>query len=498
MSAGTPLSALQNLPLPLTPIAAAATKAATPADPATPAAPKADPMEIAALELLLAEPENQDMIRHFGGELKPLPTWTTVGQGIEARYGQDLGSRLNQLQTAQRAVETEFFRAVDAAQKNPPPAFPCIGVAALPQGSAPTTDLPGWKYVPPSGGWDGSGPSWRFDPAAFARHYAQGDSPAQRAFAHLHGKDPLQLESDDKFNVGTGGAGHWALAGRQVILGRTLDRDEGVTPDAVAASANGTGGVMGGWAPSRVQRPDTQLDPDRITKLHNKEFVWFDPQLGWSTDEANIKQSGLDRAFPYIFAGAITAMTFGAGSTVAAGISSAAGGGTAGNLAVAAATGAVSNAALQLAANGKINFGQLLQSALSAGATAGIAHLPGVGQHLDGLAGTAAQRLMEYTGRASVQGALQAIMGGNFRDGMANSLLGSLAGEVGQQLNAHINQLQVTHGLNASEASALRLLSRAASSGDAAAGFAVESWLWFYVFDSCYHFLFGLFGSKVG
>ena len=120
MSAGTPLSALQNLPLPLTPIAAAATKAATPADPATPAAPKADPMEIAALELLLAEPENQDMIRHFGGELKPLPTWTTVGQGIEARYGQDLGSRLNQLQTAQRAVETEFFNAMDAArQANP-------------------------------------------------------------------------------------------------------------------------------------------------------------------------------------------------------------------------------------------------------------------------------------------------------------------------------------------------------------------------------------------
>ena len=148
---------------------------------------------------------------------------------------------------------------------------------------------------------------------------------------------------------------------------------------------------------------------------------------------------------------------------------------------MAAATGAVSNAALQLAANGRINFGQLLQSALSAGATAGIAQLPGVGQHLDGLAGTAAQRLMEYTGRASVQGALQAIMGGNFRDGVVNSLLGSLAGEVGQQLNAHINQLQVTHGLNASEASALRLLSRAASSalrvagsGDAAAGFASD------------------------
>ena len=493
MSAGTPLSALQNLPLPLTPIAAAATKAATPADPATPAAPKADPMEIAALELLLAEPENQDMIRHFGGELKPLPTWTTVGQGIEARYGQDLGSRLYQLQNAQRAVEAEFFQAMDAARQAELPRLPQHPMSMRRNEPAPESGVPGWVYNKPGDGhFDGSGPSWEFDPAAFARHYAQGDSPAQRAFAHLHGPEAVRFVPAP--NTEGGGASSWSLNGRTLVLGRKIDDEEGLTSDSLAASQNGTPD----WAPSRVLRPDTQLDPDRITKLHNKEFVWFDPQLGWSTDEANIKQSGLDRAFPYIFAGAITAMTFGAGSTVAAGISSAAGGGTAGNLAVAAATGAVSNAALQLAANGKINFGQLLQSALSAGATAGIAHLPGVGQHLDGLAGTAAQRLMEYTGRASVQGALQAIMGGNFRDGMANSLLGSLAGEVGQQLNAHINQLQVTHGLNASEASALRLLSRAASSGDAAAGFAVESWLWFYVFDSCYHFLFGLFGSKVG
>ena len=476
MSAGTPLSALQNLPLPLTPIAAAATKAATPADPAAPAAPKADPMEIAALELLLAEPENQDMIRHFGGELKPLPTWTTVGQGIEARYGQDLGSRLNQLQTAQRAVETEFFNAMDAARQAKLPRLPQHPVSMRRNEPAPESGVPGWVYQPGDGHSHGRSPGWAFDPAAFARHYAQGDSPAQRAFAHLHGPEAVRFVPAP--NTEAGGTNSWSLNGRTLVLGRKIDRrEEGLTSDSVAASQNGTPD----WAPSRVQRPDTQLDPDRITKLHNKEFVWFDPQLGWSTDDANIKQSGLDRAFPYIFAGAITAMTFGAGSTVAAGISSAAGGGTAGNLAVAAATGAVSNAALQLAANGRINFGQLLQSALSAGATAGIAHLPGVGQHLDGLAGTAAQRLMEYTGRASVQGALQAIMGGNFRDGMANSLLGSLAGEVGQQLNAHINQLQVTHGLNASEASALRLLSRAASSalrvagsGDAAAGFASD------------------------
>ena len=68
---------------------------------------------------------------------------------------------------------------------------------------------------------------------------------------------------------------------------------------------------------------------------------------------------------------------------------------------------------------------------------------------------------MEYTGRASVQGAIQAVLGGDFRDGFVNSLLGSVAGEVTAQLNAQIGQMQ---GLSASEASALRLLTRATGS----------------------------------
>ena len=58
---------------------------------------------------------------------------------------------------------------------------------------------------------------------------------------------------------------------------------------------------------------DTELDPSRITKLIDKEFVWFDPQRGFCTDADNLKQSGIDKAFPYIFAAAMTAMSFGAG-----------------------------------------------------------------------------------------------------------------------------------------------------------------------------------------
>ena len=127
----------------LTAAALAAAEVAASA-PVAPAAPKADPTEIAALELLLAEPANREMVEHFGGQLEPLPTWTSVGQGIEARYGPDLASRLNQLQHAQRKVEGEFFQAMDQAQQHPPtnpaPPPPRRGEAT------PTTDRPGWRY----------------------------------------------------------------------------------------------------------------------------------------------------------------------------------------------------------------------------------------------------------------------------------------------------------------------------------------------------------------
>jgi len=72
------------------------------------AAPNASPTEIAALELLLAEPANQEMVAQFGPPLRPLNTDTDVGQGILARFGPDLGARLTQLQEAHNAVTTPY------------------------------------------------------------------------------------------------------------------------------------------------------------------------------------------------------------------------------------------------------------------------------------------------------------------------------------------------------------------------------------------------------
>ncbi len=159
-------------PLPSAPAAPAAPgNAATRADKAAApgsaaahsTAPKADPMEIAALELLLAEPANRDMVQHFGGPLQPLPTDTATGQGIQARYGADLGARLSQLQTAQQAVRAEYYKAWESAAK---------GYGG--------PDQPGWLYTPgtkPQHADDSGVPArWDFDPVAFTQHYASGDS----------------------------------------------------------------------------------------------------------------------------------------------------------------------------------------------------------------------------------------------------------------------------------------------------------------------------------
>ena len=450
-----------------TPIAKAAAQTAKEI---VPAAPKADKVEIAALELFLAEPQNQAMVRAFGGKLEPLPTWTTVGQGIEARYGQDLGSRLYQLQNAQRAVEGKFFTAMDQALQNPPPAPPPFSTLNQLRGQPePVSAQPGWTYEPGSSHWDGAGPSWRFDPGAFSRAWAAGDSAAQKAFAHLHGPDALKYVPEP--NAEGGAPAHWALADRPVVLGRALDREEGLTPDAVAGAQAGShnSAQSPGWAPSRVQRADTELDPSRITKLIDKEFVWFDPQRGFCTDADNLKPSGIDKAFPIVFAGVMSVMTAGVAGA-AMGVTSAATA-TVGQSMV---MGAVGNATLQFVGGGRFSFQQMLTSALTAGAASAISSASGIGQMLN--SSDAATRAMGHLGRAGVQGVLQRVSGGKFINGFANSALASIGGEITQHLQSQIDQMP---GLSEGQRSMMSLLSRAAGSavriagsGDPAAGFA--------------------------
>ena len=90
-----------------------------------------------------------------------------------------------------------------------------------------------------------------------------------------------------------------------------------------------------------------------------------------------------------------------------------------------------------------------------------------------------ATRALAVTGQATVQGAVQELLGGHFKDGFTTGLASGLAGEITTALDAAIGSMQ---GLSAAESSALRLLARAtgsavraaASPGDPAQAFGLE------------------------
>ncbi len=410
-----------------------ATTSATAGSTATP--PKADPLEIAALELLLAEPANQDMVQRFGGPLLPLPTGTDTGQGIQARYGADLGARLNQLQTAQQTVRAEYCKAMDSAMQSPGP------------------NTPGSVYVPevrvPA---DNASPArWDFDPAAFTRQYTSGENPAQKAFAQLHGNAPQQYRQGRDMDG--------AAPSAHILDSYTLA--QGYTnPDEWSRGAT--------WTGTRLEQPEHLLSPEKHTQLINKENLWFDPVHGWSTEAENLKGNLLDRALPMVVMGAITGFML---PPLQAGMSNIG----MGTVAQGAVAGAASSAVIQLVTTGKLNFGTLLRSALTAGATTGIMDASGMGDMLK--SPQLDTRALGHLGKAGMQGVLQQAIGGKFKDGFTNSLLSSAASEVGAHLDQQI--AEQLPDLGPAQASALKLLGRAATSAlrivgsnDPAASFA--------------------------
>ena len=373
--------------------------------------------EVQALELMLADPDSQAMVAEFGGPLKPVPQGTKVAEGIVARYGEDLGARLYQYQNAVRGVENAYAKSLDEALKNPGP------------------NVPGSFAVKGDLG-NGVPDSWQVDPVAFTRAYAAGDSTAQRAFANIHGADPLKLVKQG--NEETGNPDKLMLNGRELTLGRPNVTD---------------GGNVDGWIAGKVERHYTQLDPARITKLHNPEMLWFDPQQGFVTHPDNIKDSLESK----IVLGAMMAVaTFGVGvataglgtlasSTVTAGLSSAMGQGL--------ATGEINGKAVFKSMLTSVVTGALGNSANSLASTSGLTEMAKSGDFWDRLGAGLIQ--------AGGKGLASQLTGGSFASGAAGSLLNSAGAEITRQLGTQIESMFKAGELNSTQASALRMTAKA-------------------------------------
>jgi hypothetical protein len=404
------------------------------AAPASAAALNASPTEIAALELLLAEPANQDIIAQYGPPLRPLNTDTNVGQGILARFGPDLGARLTQLQEAQDGVRNQYLHALDQATQNPGP------------------DTPGSQWVPGTGQGETAEPGrWTLDPAAFSRHYAQGDSLAQRAFTDLHGQDPLVFHEGREGDAHSEPSYH-TLGPFRLAQGQPYGSDPSL-PDAC------------------LLRDYTQLSPEHSADLINKEYLWFDPVNGWSTSADNIQAPTgfLDKVLPVAFSALMCMVALPPVGTLL----SQAGAGT---FVQGAAMGAMGSAISQTVMTGGIDFGNLLRSALTGGIAGSVMQYTGLKDMLD--SADLAKSSLAHLGKAGLTGLLQEATGGKFKDGFMNSALASIAQGVGDHLNQQIGELK---DISPEQASVLKLLSKAASSAlkiagtdDPAAGFAGE------------------------
>ena len=356
-------------------------------------------MEVAALELMLADPDTQETIKNFGGPLEPAFTGNGTAQSMVSRYGPDLTARLNQLKAAQEEVKRQYCLALDAATAAAGPnqphsifvaapsdyfspggcidcdgnlvAEPAVLVSAS-QGDTPfggpnegriLFDDSGKKMIVDSGSRGsvtiapngkngeyqgslshsfGAFGTWKLDPVAFTSDWEQGDSALQKAFRTLYGDQALKYHMDPQV-PGLDKADGIRLAGQAVVHGNTLP---------LSGSPEGF----------HINCPDTMIDPKDPPRLFNKDLVWFDPTLGWMTDQDNINDdTWLDKLAPAIVGLAATVMTGGAAAGLGAAISSGTGGVISSAVATSAISGVIGSAATQLAVNGKVNFGSLLQ-----------------------------------------------------------------------------------------------------------------------------------------
>jgi DNA/RNA non-specific endonuclease len=389
----------------------------------------ASPAEMAAMELLLAEPLNREIVAAYltqtGAALPTLGDGATA-QNLVARYGADLAGRLQQLSNALAGVRRSYLQAYDVAAQ-------ADGV---------------------------------FDAEQFTLQYAQGRSLAQRAFAALH---PPEEGRSSALTVSTQYAESDTttihLSGGFVLDGAGL----------VNVQNNPNRAEQLQWQPARLTNHALlQIDPNAPPELHDPTAVWFDPNLGFVTSTGNrvFHQDWIDKAMPVVFIAVMTWATCGAagvagGAGVTAG-TAVTGTGVSGAMAAGAAFGAVGAAYGGLVNNGRISLRDMFKGALTGAVTAGVSNSLGLNTAgVDSSTGQVtnyALRAMAITGQATLQGALQKLAGGEFKDGFTAGMASGLGAEVARHLDLQIQNSAKAGDITPEQASVLSAFSKAAKS----------------------------------
>ena len=399
-----------------------------------------DASQLGMLDLYMADPQVAALIASYGGSVPPASSGVALEQ--VRVYGQARYEQLTKLGNAMQSVRDQYSDAMAHAQAHGGPGWtdrPRM-VTVSDEGGATTTqpicitDESGQ----PLRGADGQPQLLTervFDPDAFTTWYVQQGGQQHQAFASFYGQSHTQYSTDES--------------------GQTFASSIGF--DNPSWSMWGVGGGMS-------HKELVRIDPNHAPRLNDNSAVGFDLETGWATHHSNIHQKrdwfetvvqvAIVAAVSYVSAG-----TLGPAVAGAVGVSSATG--------VAVVSAAVAGAAGSMAGgmlSGNLNFKDVLRGALAGGLSAGLTS--GFGQvayDIGGAAGTVALR-------TTVQGGIQALLGGSFKDGAIAGFASGLADVAGANMRVGIDKAVSDGTMGAAEAAAARTLARVVGSAIRAAG----------------------------
>jgi len=407
-----------------------------------------DPSQLGMLDLYMRDPQMAALIDAYGGQ--PAPATSDIAREQVRIYGQQRYDQLSRLDNAMESVRQQYADAMAQAQASGSgPGWverPRTITVSDESGQTSTQTL----YVTDESGQplrDANGQPQAqmerlFDPDAFTAWYMQQGGLQHEAFKTFYGQSHTTFATDE--------------SGRSVAASISFD------------NPNWSMGGIGGM----VHKELVGINPNDPPRLHDREAIGFDLEAGWATHHSNIKPErdwfetvvkvAMVAVVSYISAGKLgpaAASAMGLTTTTAAGATALT---TAGVVVSAAVAGAATSAFSGLI-NGNLTLKGVLQGALAGGLSAGLLDQLGPLAAKAGSVGTLALR-------TTVQGGIQALLGGEFKDGALAGFAGGLADLAGANMHANIDKAVATGAMTAAEAATARTFARVVGSAIRAAG----------------------------
>ncbi len=394
--------------------------------------------QLGMLDLYLADPQIASLVQTYGGTVAPATGG--IAQEQVRLYGHARYEQLSRLGNAMQSVRDQY-------------------AAALTQGFISGAG-PGWverevtTYVTDESGQQIASTSTErgFDPDAFTAWYIKQDGQANQAFFDFYGASHTSFTTDE--------LGHRVPG--------TVRFDN---PNWNLSEVSGVGYPM-------THGELVSIDPNSPPDLNNDQAVGFDLEAGWATSQVNLHQDtdwfetvvkvAIVAVVAYASAGTLGPAVAGSMgmSTAAAGTAVTAASLTTGGVIVSAAVAGAATSVASGIVNDNLTFKGVLQGALAGALTGG---LTGVGSTLGdaargfGPVGTIALN-------TTVQGGIQALLGGSFKDGAIAGFASGLASLAGAGIGKGIDDAVKAGSMNAAEAMAARSLARVFTSAVQALG----------------------------